>query len=215
MPVPGRSIGYFEVGSQQPSAQIEWGTANEDFQDIWVGSTGASGKRVCFLPKYQYSDGEHWALLLRNCDSSGRSIHPSDAVVIPAVAGTPGAQGTYWSSAVSVINLTTTDRQILFTYTPRNSDGQASYTSTSLLLRASSQLSWTDVLAELFSTTGAGALEMRGHDVAVTSRTSTPGDEEGSYGQGIPPIQPAQILSTGDPEPCRVDPRVTARSTRH
>jgi hypothetical protein len=64
-----------------------------------------------------------------------------------------------------------------------------------VLVNAHSQRSWDDVLAELFATTGAGALELRGADLAVTSRTSTPAPVSGSYGQGIPPLQPDQVLA--------------------
>ena len=192
---PGGNIGIVEIDATQPSAQIEWGTANEDFQRFAVRCTGASGRPLCNSPQLEYADGWSFTLHLRNRDSSGRAIHLTDAVVIPAVAGTPGAQGTYWSSALSVTNLAITDRQIAFTYTPRDTDGLDSYTTTVVDVPASSQLDWTDVLAELFSTTGAGALELRGHDLAVTSRTSTPGAAEGSYGQGIPPLRPKELLS--------------------
>ncbi len=192
---PEGNIGFVELDSNQPSIEIEWGTANEDVQRLAAICRGASGKALCVGPQIQYSEGSFWDLSLRNRDSSGRAVHESEAVVIPAVAGTPGAHGTYWSSAVSVANLMTTDRQVLFTYTPRDSDGLTSYTSTPVMVQGSSQLSWSDVLGELFSTTGAGALEIRGEELIITSRTSTPSDEEGSYGQGIPPIQPNQLLS--------------------
>jgi hypothetical protein len=69
-----------------------------------------------------------------------------------------------------------------------------SYSSTTVSLPSLSAISWSDIVAELFSTAGGGALEIRGASLAVTSRTSTPGIDDGSYGQGIPPIQPGQIL---------------------
>jgi hypothetical protein len=194
---PGGSIGWIEIESQEPSAEIEWGTANEDYQQPWVRCFGASGKDLCTGPTFRYTDAAVWALLLRNLEGSGRGIHRTDAVVIPAVAGTPGAQGTYWSSAVTVANLMDSERELLITYTPRGVNGLTTYSSETVLVPASSQLSWSDIVTELFSTTGAGALEFRGHQLAVTSRTSTPGAETGSYGQGIPPIQPDQILSAG------------------
>jgi hypothetical protein len=194
---PGGSIGRIEIDSLEPSAEIEWGTANEDYQQPWIRCFGASGKDLCGGPTFRYTDAAVWALLLRNREGSGRGIHRTDAVVIPAVAGTPGAQGTYWSSAVTVANLMGSERELLITYTPRGVDGLTTYSSETVLVPASSQLSWSDIVTELFSTTGAGALEFRGHQLAVTSRTSTPGAETGSYGQGIPPIQPDQILSAG------------------
>jgi len=191
---PGAIAGHIYDETVDPNVLIEWGTLGEDFQHLEVSCTGASDKPLCAHPSYRYSDGDGWALNLTHHDSSTRGVHRTDAVVVPAVAGTPGANGTYWSSAVSVVNLATTDSEIEVLYTPRGADGLVTYSSESVRLPASSQLSWSDIVGELFSTTGAGALEFRGLQLAVTSRTSTPGAESGSYGQGIPPIQPEQTL---------------------
>jgi len=65
----------------------------------------------------------------------------------------------------------------------------------SVIVPAFTQLTWSDILVELFSATGAGALEIRGNDLAVTSRTSTPDGHGGSFGQGIPPLEQGGILS--------------------
>jgi hypothetical protein len=192
---PRAIAGHIYSNSVDPFVLIEWGTLDEDIQTLEVTCTGASGKPLCANPSYRYNDGGAWALALTHDGSSIRGVHRTDATVIPAVAGTPGANGTYWSSAVSVVNLATTDREIEVLYTPRGADGLMTYSSESVLVPASSQRSWTDIVAELFSTTGAGALEFRGLQLAVTSRTSTPDAESGSYGQGIPPIHPAQALS--------------------
>jgi hypothetical protein len=192
---PSSVAGHIYTDSVDPSVQIEWGTLDEDFQTLEVSCTGASGKQLCSVPLIRYRDGDVQRLALTRNDSSTRDIHRTDAVVIPAVAGTPGSHGTYWSSAVSVVNLATTDREIEVLYTPRGANGLTTYSSETVLVPASSQVSWSDIVAELFSTTGAGALEFRGLQLAVTSRTSTPGDASGSYGQGIPPIQPGQTLS--------------------
>lgn len=193
---PPSSLDVISIDTDKPSVEIPWGTANEDYQNLYVVCTGASGKQLCGVPLIEY-DGIHvWALQLRNRDPNARVIHPSDAYVVAAVAGTPGAHGTYWSSSVGVTNLADDDRNVVFTYTPRDTDGLASYSEATVLVPGKTQVSWSDVLAEMFSVTGAGALEIRGADLAVTSRTSTPGDPDGSYGQGIPPIQPEQILTS-------------------
>jgi len=193
---PGGALDLIEIPTDQTSSVIDWGTADEDFQQLWVQCFGAGGSNLCTGTTYRYNDVHVWGLMLRDSDSSGRGTHRTDAVVIPAVASASGAQGTHWTSAVSVTNLMTTDRTIDVIYTPRSANGLTTYQETSITLPASSQLSWSDVMDELFSATGAGALEIRGHQLAVTSRTSTPGSEEGSYGQGIPPIQPEQILES-------------------
>lgn len=193
---PSSVVGYINRDTVDPFVVIDWGTLGEDFQTLAVTCTGTSGKQLCALPSIRYSDGVVNRLALTRDDSNVRGVHRSDAVVIPAVAGTPGSQGTYWSSAVSVVNLATTDREIEVLYTPRGANGLTTYSSETVSVPASSQVSWSDIVTELFSTTGAGALEFRGLQLAVTSRTSTPGEESGSYGQGIPPVQPEQVLSS-------------------
>jgi len=182
--------------STDPSTEVDWGSAGEDFHELSYRCVGISGKPLCQVPVVRYDDTGVWALYLRDGQSAGRTTHHHDAVVIPATAEAPGAGGTYWSSAVSITNLEARDRQLEITYTPRGTNGMTSYTSTSVSLPTLSQLSWSNILSDLFSTTGAGALEIRGTSLAVTSRTSTPDGEGGSYGQGIPPIQPDQILSS-------------------
>jgi len=193
---PEEYLDEIDVKSETPSAQFDWGSAGEDFQEISVLCSGAGGKNLCQAPQLQYDDIFSLRLFLRNQASSGRGIHHSDAVVIPAVASSPGAGGTFWSSAVSVVNLIDTDRHVEVIYTPRKTDGLTSYIDSTVSLPALSAVSWSDIVADLFSTAGAGALEIQGGSLAVTSRTSTPGIDDGSYGQGIPPIQPEQILST-------------------
>ncbi|MEX1310825.1 MAG: hypothetical protein AB1Z65_10430 [Candidatus Sulfomarinibacteraceae bacterium] len=196
-PCPGGALDLIEIPTDQTSAVIEWGTVNEDFQQLWVRCLGDGGKPLCTGTTYRYTDAHVWGLFLRNREGAGRGTHRTDSVVIPAVASASGAHGTHWTSAVSLTNLTTTDRTIEVIYTPRGVDGLSTYQEAELSLPASAQLSWSDVMDELFSATGAGALEFRGHQLAVTSRTSTPGAAEGSYGQGIPPLQPEQVLRLG------------------
>ncbi len=193
---PRYGLGSLTIPITDPSTEIDWGSAGEDYQTLSFKCVGISGKPLCQVPVIRYDDQAVWALYLRDGQSAGRTTHHHDAVVIPATAAAPGAGGTYWSSAVGITNLEARDRQVEISYTPRGTNGMTSYTSTSVSLPSSSQLSWSDVLDDLFSTTGAGALEIRGANLAVTSRTSTPDGEGGSYGQGIPPIQPGQILSS-------------------
>jgi len=193
---PGGYVGAIRTTSTVPSVEIDWGSEEEDFQTLKFDCVGASGKPLCGGGVFQYNDRGVWALYLRNSDSSARSLHHHDAMVIPATAATPGAGGTYWSSSLSITNLQSRDRQLKITFTPRAKNGLDDFLETTITLGPNSQISWSDVLGDLFSKTGAGALEIRGTELAVTSRTSTPDGQGGSYGQGIPPIQPAQILSS-------------------
>jgi len=192
---PFSSVGFVETTSSEPSFDLDWGSAGEDFHSIWISCRGASGKNLCNGPLFTYSEGTWWWLRLQNLDSSARGVHRSDTVVIPAVASAAGAQGTYWSSAVSITDVSDESRDVQAVYTPRGVDGLGTFLIESFTLPAASQRSWTDIVGELFSTTGAGAVEFRGQSLVVTSRTSTPAVVNGSYGQGIPPVQPEQLLS--------------------
>ncbi|MEE4271462.1 MAG: hypothetical protein V2I67_07310 [Thermoanaerobaculales bacterium] len=192
---PGGSVGWFETTSDHPSTVIPFGTANEDFQNPWVTCLGASGADLCAGPTFRYTDAHVWGLFLRNSSDQHRGIHLTDTLVVPAVASAGGAQGTYWSSAVTLTNLADTDQHIDITYTPRGENGLETYSQETVVIDALSQITWADILGELFSTTGAGSLEIRGQELAVVSRTSTPAANSGSYGQGIPPVQPEQVLS--------------------
>ncbi len=194
---PSAYLDALRVDSAQPSAQIEWGTAGEDYQNIYVLCTGASGKELCTGPTFVYNDSGVWALLLRNGSAAGRGAHHSNAVFIPAVASLPGVSPTYWTSAVSVASLSSVERQIEVTYTPRGKDGTVEYTTKTISVPALSVISWSDIVSELFAASGAGSLEIRGSDLVVMSRTSTPGAGGGTYGQGVPPLQPEDLLSGG------------------
>jgi hypothetical protein len=106
------------------------------------------------------------------------------------------AQGTFWTTTLTVLNLVDSPQTVEAFYTPRESDGTTDYLAADLELGAHSSTTWEDVVATVFGTNGAGSLEIRGADIIVSSRTSTPGLEGGSYGQGIPPLAPYHILRT-------------------
>jgi hypothetical protein len=192
---PFSTVGFIETTSSEPSFDLIWGSAGEDYHSIWIDCRGASGKNLCSGSLLAYSDGSWRWLRLQNLDGTARGVHRTDTVVIPAVASAAGAQGTYWSSAVSVTDISGQARDIEVVYTPRGVDGLETYLIRTFTLPAGAQLSWTDIVGELFATSGAGSVEFGGRSLVVTSRTSTPAAGSGSYGQGIPPVQPEQLLS--------------------
>jgi len=87
------TLGFFNVDSETPSATIDWGTAGEDYQYLYVRCNGKSGRNICSPSPVSYEDSQVWALWLRNQDTAGRTRHHSNAVVIPAVASAAGAAG--------------------------------------------------------------------------------------------------------------------------
>lgn len=180
------------------SIEIEFGTAGEDFIKIQFLVAGQSVSDLATWPYIQYLDGSANGFLLHGGGGSQpeRSVHSPDSYFIPAVAKVGGAQGTYWTTALTVLNLADSARTVEAVYTPRGSNGTTDYVAADLELGARSSTTWEDVVETVFGTSGAGSLEIRGGDIIVSSRTSTPGLEGGSYGQGIPPLAPYHVMRT-------------------
>lgn len=181
------------------SAEIELGTAGEDFLKFDFMVSGHSVADLATWPCVNYLDGCANTLFLHGGGSPQpeRGVHHANAYFIPAVAKVGGAQGTYWTTALTVLNPADSPQTLEAFYTPRGSDGTTDYLAADLQLGARSSTTWEDVVATVFGTTGAGSLEIRGANIIVTSRTSTPGLAGGSYGQGIPSLLPGHILRTG------------------
>ncbi len=78
------------------------------------------------------------------------------------------------SSVSGFFNTGAGTQQVEVVFTPQNGDGWTNYQTTNVIIAACGAAGWADVLQELFSTTGAGSLEIRGDRLAVSSRTSTP-----------------------------------------
>ncbi len=185
------------VPTSATSAVIQWCSGSNVYQRLYVNCTGATGIDLCGSMQYQYDDFWVWALLLRNSGAVGRGVHHSNALFVPAVASAPGYGTSYWSTSMWLVNPATADRTLTIYYTPRGQDGTNTYSEAEVTVPGMSSLAYDDVLADLFSTTGAGSLEIRGSGVVVSTRTWTAEDGgEGSYGQGIPPVSADQLLST-------------------
>ena len=191
----GPSVGSIEERSDLPWFEIPWGTAAEDYQSIWITCTGASGSPLCIGPTYRYADGSRPGLFLRNGEDPGRGIHRTDAHVVPAVAKARGANGTYWFSRITVTNGEPFDQLIDIIYTPRGVDGSADYLTTTEMVPVNERVILWDLVGRMTGSTGTGSVEFRGRNLVISSRTFTFSSSGGSYGQGIPPIQPEHVLS--------------------
>ncbi len=126
--------------------------------------------------------------------------------LVPAVANTPGAAGTYWRTDLTLTN--PGEENGLFVrlkLIPSGLEGAAADPPEVLVgLGAHQTLSLADVLGQRFPDHAAGALVVEGKnrqggivDLRVDSRTWTadPGGN-GSYGQGIPGLA---LLEGGEP----------------
>ncbi len=188
------------TSSQQSTTEIgvTLGTENEeDHVAIWIECTGNTGTNLCFMPYVPMQDTLVQAYLFHKTGSdSGRGTDHADGFFIPAVARTSGVGTSYWSTAVTVVNTDSSSQQVEIAYTPQDTDGWTDYQTVDVSIPAGAAVSWSDVLDDLFTTTGAGSLEVRGDGLMISSRTSTPAATGGTYGLGIPPLAPDDLLST-------------------
>jgi hypothetical protein len=188
-----------QTSSQQSTTEIDvsLGMAGEDHVGIWMECTGSAGTNLCFMPYVDMRDGSVQAYLFHEIGvAEGRGTDHPDGFFIPAVARTPGVGASFWSTAVTVVNTDATQQQVELVFTPQDVDGWTNYQTADVTIDAGAARRWNDVLQDLFSTTGAGSLEVRGDNLAISSRTSTPAATGGTYGLGIPPLAPEDLLST-------------------
>jgi hypothetical protein len=184
--------------TQQSTTEIAvtLGTDGEDHVGIWLECTGSAGTNLCSMPFIEMQDVLAQAYLFHESGAgTGRGTDHADGFFIPAVARTSGVGTSYWSTAVTIVNTDVSEQQVEVVFTPRDGDGWTNYQTTDVTVAAGAARSWADVLQDLFSTTGAGSLEVRGNNLAVSSRTSTPAEDGGTYGLGIPPLAPGDLLS--------------------
>lgn len=116
---------------------------------------------------------------------------------IPVVSRTPGLAGTQWSTSVRITN----PHDDPLTITARLSMDGAIQTET-VQVAARETRAWSDFLGEVFVADGNGALMLEAEGVlnqdrppecrtfAASTRISTLGIDGGSYGQGIPSLDP-------------------------
>ena len=118
-----------------------------------------------------------------------QGIGPGAAV--PAVAGLPGLNGTYWQSDVVVQNPGETATSVVFLLFPEIRNGEQVFepmTSGSFSIPAHGQLTKTNIVQSvfgLFNVKGALSVISTGATVIVGSRTYTFGSDGGSYGQEV------------------------------
>ncbi|MCU0233619.1 MAG: hypothetical protein MUE90_06240 [Thermoanaerobaculales bacterium] len=188
--------------SQQSTTEISvtLGTApNEDHVAVWLECSGSSGDSLCFMPYLGYSDAfaQIYAFHARGA-ATGRGTDHEDGYFLPAVANLAGVAPTYWSSSLTVVNLDDSTQDVELVLTPQDVDGWTEYESRTVVIPALTARRWDNVMLSLFAATGAGSLEVRGHDLAISSRTSTPAPAGGSYGLGVPVLAENDLLSSPD-----------------
>jgi len=177
--------------------EVTQGLHGEDRTRILLGCAGEVQSNLCIMPYVGYRPGTATQAYYFHSTAGGggdRGLHPENALVVPAVASLPGSGATYWSSQVVVVNWASSEATVELYFTPRDEDGSQVYQSATETIPAGASVVWDDVLQQVFGTTGAGSLEIRGSELSIDSRTWTPDPEGGSYGQGIPVLAAQDLL---------------------
>jgi hypothetical protein len=108
--------------------------------------------------------------------------------VVPAVAHTPGKNGTFWSSDVTVANLGASDTNIDLEYLPEKVDNSSGgLLRSNQRIRAGFTYCFEDVVLDEFGVDdGKGVLRISSSQpIVVTSRVWTAGPNGGTTGHGL------------------------------
>jgi len=81
-------------------------------------------------------------------------------------------------------------------YTPREANGLTDADTAEITVPGGQSVTYEDVLGQLFGRSGADALEVASPVLVVATRTGTPAAGGGTYGQGVTPILPEQVLES-------------------
>jgi subtilisin-like proprotein convertase family protein len=127
-----------------------------------------------------------WGLVLQFGGPS--AVRPTASVrqTIPIAGRIPGANGTYFTTDVRLLNRGPHDTTATVIFTPSGANGRTDFGAINVEVGAGQVASLNDVIGTWFGATGIGQLEIDG-DVMATSRTYTRAPNGGTYGETIPP----------------------------
>jgi subtilisin-like proprotein convertase family protein len=126
-----------------------------------------------------------WGLVLQFGGPS--AVRPTAALrqTIPVAGRIPGANGTYFTTDVRMLNRGTHDTTATIVFTPSGADGRTGFGAINVEVAAGEVVVLNDVIGTWFGATGIGQIEIDG-DVIATSRTYTRAANGGTYGETIP-----------------------------
>jgi len=175
------------IDTETTSVRISQGTvAQEDYLVIWLEAITVGDQQVAIRPYIDYQNGYSDGAFVYLEEEEGRSPHPPSSVFVSQVANLPGVPPSFWTSDVVLTNPLSASVDATLYFTPRGVDGLTDYLTATVTVPAHACRVLTDVVGSVFSTTGAGSLEVSPAALLVSSRISTPGPNGGSYGQGFP-----------------------------
>lgn len=170
--------------------------------DFGDGTPHGSGNTVSHA--YTAAGVRNWRLLVTvpgaSCSRTG-TIQVSESTLrpylIPAVAHSPGAEGSLWRSDLTVVNQAPAEAKLTFALVPPS--GPARAAEATVVARGTRE--WIDVATSLFAldpeATISGALHVTSdRPLTVTSRTYDQGGK-GTFGGGLSAVTPSSALSAG------------------
>ena len=162
--------------------------------DSWLALELAAGTTVRVLVGATDDDELGELRLTVHCPSCDSDFQGS-SLLVPAVARTAGTGGTFWSTALQVVNPGSAPAVVETTLLPGPGTPGASQ---ALPVPAGAAVILDDVVGEIVGVDGVGALRVVAPtSIAATTRTATPG-ETGSYGQGIPAVGLDTVAADGE-----------------
>ncbi|HSP15714.1 MAG TPA: proprotein convertase P-domain-containing protein [Thermoanaerobaculia bacterium] len=131
-----------------------------------------------------------WGLVIQFAGDEPAFLRPTagSRQTIPVAGRIPGANGTFFTTDVRLLNRGTRDTTVTLIFTPSGADGRSDFAAVNVAVVAGQVVALNDVIGTWFGATGIGQLEIDG-DVVVTSRTYTRGANGGTYGEAIPPAR--------------------------
>ncbi|HPC84272.1 MAG TPA: hypothetical protein P5234_11395 [Thermoanaerobaculaceae bacterium] len=172
------------------SVEVTQGVDSGEMEAVLtVKAFGASGGNLAMMPWISYQQGGSTGTMVHRAGSLDRQPGSTTGQHIAQVAHVAGVGSSFWVSDLTLTNPTANPISATLYFTPRGADGLTAYREATVEVPARSSRTYSDVVASVFGTTGAGSLEVASPGLVVSSRTFTTRSGGGTYGQGYPPVR--------------------------
>lgn len=160
--------------------------SGEMFLVLTVRAFGAGGEDIGVMPFMSYEQGGSTGTYVHSSHTGTRQPGSTTGQHVPQVAHAAGVGSAFWVSDLTLANPTSFTISATLYFTPRGADGLTAYREATVEVPARASRTFTDVVATVFGTTGAGSIEVVSPSLVVSSRTFTTRSGGGTYGQGYP-----------------------------
>ncbi len=129
-----------------------------------------------------------WSLVVQFAGDGPAVARPTAAPrqFIPVAGRVPGANGTFFTTDLRLLNRRSRDVTAMVIFTPDGADGRTDFAAVQVSVPADAVVALPDIAGTTFGTAGLGQLEIDG-DVVAVSRTYTRRGDGGTLGESIAP----------------------------